>query len=131
MSTSFAAVAEGIRATIAAHAQAQDDGRTDDLSAFYHPDGSIEIPDFGTIEGAEALRQSFAGWAPRKPQRHSVVNTYVHGWNDVEAHAISDVIFAQKGEAGWAIQMVTRYHDTFALVAGVWLIQRRRMEFVN
>ena len=63
------------------------------------------------------------------PQRHLVVNTHVTDWNDHEASAISDVIFLLKGDAGWAIQVVGRYHDTLHHDAGTWRFHRRTAEF--
>ena len=45
---SYADVAEGIRATLAAYAHALDDGRTDDVVATFCPDGAVEIPGMGT-----------------------------------------------------------------------------------
>ena len=90
---SFADVAEGVRATIAAYTQALDDGRTDDVVATFCPDGLIYLPGMGTHEGHDALRTAYAGWAPRRPQRHLVLNTHVSDWSDDEATAVSDVIF--------------------------------------
>ena len=108
MTTTFGEVAEGIRATIAAYTQALDDGRTDDVVATFCADGGIDIPGLGTFEGAEALREAYAGWVPRKPQRHLVVNTHVTGWDDHEATALSDVVFILEGKEGWAVQFVAR-----------------------
>ena len=42
--TTFAEVAEGVRATIAAYTQALDDGRTADVVATFCPEGRVEIP---------------------------------------------------------------------------------------
>src|SRR5450755_3902459 len=91
-------VAEGVRATIAAYTQALDDGRTDDIVATFCPDGVCEIPGMGTHVGHDALRAAYAGWKPRRPQRHVVVNTHVTDWNADEASAISDVIFLLQGD---------------------------------
>ena len=126
---SFADVVAGIRAVLAAHAQAQDDGRTDDLVALYCPDGVVEVPDVGTFEGADALRAAFGGWAPQLPQRHIVVNTVVTEWTVEDADATSDVVFTQKGESGWTVQVVGRYHDSFRVIDGAWRIRRRLMNF--
>ena len=120
-----AEVVEGIRATIAVYTQALDDGRTDDVVATYCPDGAIEIRGRGTFEGREALRRAYAGWVPERPQRHLVVNTLVTDWDDREATAVSDVVFVQQGESGWAIQLVARYHDTLHLDGGTWRFHRR------
>ena len=122
---SFADVAEGVRATIAAYTQALDDGRTDDVVATFCPDGQIDLPGMGTHEGHDALRTAYAGWAPRRPQRHLVLNTHVSDWSDDEATAVSDVIFVLLGKAGWSIQLVGRYHDTLHRDGGTWRFHRR------
>jgi hypothetical protein len=122
---SFADVAEGVRATIAAYTQALDDGRTDDVVATFCPDGLIDLPGMGTHEGHDALRTAYAGWAPRRPQRHLVLNTHVSDWSDDEATAVSDVIFILLRKDGWSIQLVGRYHDTLHRDGGTWRFHRR------
>jgi uncharacterized protein (TIGR02246 family) len=126
----YAQVVEGIRATLAAYAQALDDGRTEDVVATFCPDGVIEIPGLGTHEGHDAIRQAFSGWTPVKPQRHVVVNTLVTDWTDHEATAVSDLIFLLKGESGWAIQLVGRYDDTLHQDDGRWRLHRRVTSFL-
>jgi len=128
--TTFAEVAEGVRATLAAYAQALDDGRADDVVATFCPDGICEIPGMGTFEGHEAIRAAFSGWAAQQPQRHLVLNTLVTDWDDHEAKATSDVIFILQGKAGWAIQLVGRYHDTLHHDDGTWRLHHRLAEFV-
>ena len=127
----YADVVEGIRAAIAAYTQALDDGRTDDVVATFCPDGVCEIPGLGTHEGHDALRRAYARWQPERPQRHLVVNTLVTDWNDHEANAISDVVFVLKGDSGWAIQLVGRYHDTLHQTDGAWRFHRRAATFVK
>jgi ketosteroid isomerase-like protein len=127
----FADVLAGIRVAVAAHAQAQDDGRTDDLVELYCTDGAVEVPDVGVFEGRDVLRETFAGWAPQLPQRHVVTNTVVTDWDEREAVATSDVVFLQKTDAGWSVQVVGRYHDRFRNDAGTWRIARRQMNFVT
>jgi hypothetical protein len=129
--TAYADVVEGVRATIAAYTHALDDGRTDDVVATFCPDGVVEIPGMGTHVGHDALRQAYAKWKPRQPQRHLVVNTLVTNWNEQEAGAISDVIFLLQGDAGWAVQVVGRYHDTLHCDDGTWRFHRRAAEFVR
>ncbi len=129
--TTYADVVAGTRATMAAYAQALDDGRTDDIVATFCPDGVCEIPGLGTHEGHDALRLAFAKWKPARPQCHLVVNTLVGDWSDDEAHASSDVIFLLKSEAGWAIQLVGRYHDVLHHADGRWRFHRRTAEFVT
>jgi ketosteroid isomerase-like protein len=125
----YADVAEGVRAAIAAYTHALDDGRTDDVVATFCEDGMVDIPGMGTHEGHEALRAAYTKWAPRRPQRHLVVNTHVTDCNDGEAHAVSDVVFLLKGEGGWAVQLVGRYRDTLHDDGGVWRFHRRTATF--
>jgi len=127
----IADAAEGIRATLAAYAQALDDGRTDDIVATFCPDGACEIPGLGTHEGHDALRQAFAGWVPLRPQRHVVVNTHLTDWDGDVAHASSDVLFLLKGKEGWSIQLVGRYYDVLHHSDGTWRFHRRRAEFIT
>ncbi|MGD0880175.1 MAG: nuclear transport factor 2 family protein [Acidimicrobiales bacterium] len=127
----YADAAEGVRATLAAYAQALDDGRTDAVVATFCPDGTCEIPGLGTHEGHDALRQAFAQWAPKRPQRHVVVNTHVTDWSDEEARASSDVLFLLKGRDGWAVQLVGRYHDVLHHADGTWRFHRRTAEFID
>jgi hypothetical protein len=55
----------------------------------------------------------------------------VTGWSGDEAEAISDVVFILKGKAGWAIQLVGRYHDTLHRDGGTWRFHRRVATFEN
>ena len=127
----YADVVEGVRAALAAYAHALDDGRAEDVVATFCPDGVAEIPGSGTFEGQDALRKVYAGFTPRAPQRHVVVNTLVTDWDQDEANAVSDLVFLQKGEAGWAVQLVGRYDDRLRYLEGTWRFQRRAMQFVN
>ena len=131
MALTYADAVEGIRATIAAYTHALDDGRTDDVVATFCADGAVDLPGMGTHEGREALHAAYTKWRPRRPQRHLVVNTLVTDWNDREATAVSDVIFLLQGDAGWAVQVVGRYHDTLHCDAGIWRFHRRTAEFVQ
>src|SRR5262245_44741166 len=127
--TTYADVVEGVRAAIASYTHALDDGRTDDVVATFCSDGVIDIPGMGTHEGHDALRAAYARWKPRRPQRHLVVNTLVTDWDDHAATAVSDVIFIMQGDAGWAIQVVGRYHDTLHNDGAAWRFHHRTAEF--
>jgi hypothetical protein len=129
--TTFAEVAEGVRATLAAYAQALDDGRTDDVVATFCPDGAIEIPGLGTHEGHEALRTAYDSWKPRRPQRHLVLNTLVTECGEDEARATSDVIFTVLGHSGWVIALVGRYQDVLHRHDRDWRFYRRVATFVQ
>ena len=127
----FADVAEGVRATIAAYTQALDDGRTDDVVATFCPDGGAEIPGLGAHQGHDALREAYARVAPRRPQRHLVLNTLVTDWNDHEAHATSDLVFLLQRDEGWAVQLVGRYEDTLHNDGGTWRFHHRAGTFLT
>ena len=127
----YAEIAEGVKRTLAAYTQALDDGRTADVVATFCPDGSVDIPGLGKHVGAEALRQAYDRVAPRRPQRHLVLNTLLTDWNEQEATAISDVVFLFRGEAGWSVQLVGRYTDTLRAADGTWLFSSRTAEFVT
>ncbi|WP_327186131.1 nuclear transport factor 2 family protein [Streptomyces sp. NBC_01334] len=122
-------VAAGVRAVIGAHTQAQDAGRTDDVVALYTPDAVLELPGTDPLQGHDALREAFKGWAPVQPQLHLVTNTVVTALGPDEATAASDVAFLQRGEAGWAVQVVGHYDDTLRRVDGTWLLRRRKTTY--
>ncbi|WP_194903838.1 nuclear transport factor 2 family protein [Catenulispora rubra] len=123
-------VAVGVRAAVAAYAQALDAGRTDDLVELFTPDGVSDIAGIGVFEGREALRAAYAGFAPKRPQLHLVSNTVVTSWTESEVTAVSDLAFFLRGKSGWAVQAVGRYDDTLRLHEGVWRFQRRVTTFL-
>jgi hypothetical protein len=126
----FADVAEGVRASLAAYCQALDDGRTDDVVATFCADGGIDIPGLGAYRGHDELRAAYAGWAPRRPQRHLVLNTHVTEWSPEEATAVSDVVFLLQGREGWKVQLVGRYHDVLHREGDAWRFHDRAASFV-
>jgi hypothetical protein len=128
---SHAEVVEGVRAAIAAYTLALDDGRTDDVVATFCTDGSCDIPRLGKFAGHDALRRAYAKVTPRRPQRHLVLNTLVTDWNDREATAVSDVVFLLKGESGWSVLLVGRYHDQLRNEGGAWRFRHRSAEFIE
>jgi hypothetical protein len=44
---------------------------------------------------------------------------------------VSDVVFLLKGEPGWAIQLVGRYHDRLRREGGAWRFSKRAAEFLG
>jgi hypothetical protein len=85
----------------------------------------------GTHEGHDALRDAYAKWKPRQPQRHLVLNTHVTEWNPHEASSVSDVVFVLQGDTGWTIRLVGRYHDVLHNDDGTWRFHRREAMFVT
>ena len=127
----FADVVAGIGATIAAYTHALDDGRTDDLVATFCPDGTCDMPGLGRHTGRAALREAYERFAPRAPQRHLVLNTHVSSWDDDEASATSDVVLLLKGDAGWSVGVVGRYHDVLHRQGDTWRFHSRTARFVG
>ena len=131
---SYAEVDAGVRRAMAAYTQALDDGRTDDVVATFCADATVEIPGMGTHVGVDAIREAYAAWTPRRPQRHLVLNTLVTEWTADEAHATSDVVFLLKGKDGWAVQVVGRYADVLHRDGGEgdqWRFHARRASFLD
>ncbi|MFF3150748.1 nuclear transport factor 2 family protein [Streptomyces sp. NPDC057927] len=126
-----ASVAANVHAAIAAYAQALDAGRVDDLTDLFWPDGVAEIAGVDTYEGQEAIREGYAAFAPTRPQLHLTANTVVTSWTEDEATAVSNLAFFQRGDAGWAVQLVGRYDDTLSRRDGAWRFQRRVTTFVS
>ncbi|GIF25531.1 ketosteroid isomerase-like protein [Actinoplanes tereljensis] len=118
-------VEAAVRALLGAHTQAQDAGRTDEVVALYGKDAVLEIPGMDPVIGHDALRAAFAGWAPAQPQKHLVGNTVITVGADGAATAVSDVVFFQRGEAGWQPLVVGRYDDTLRDDGDGWRFQRR------
>jgi uncharacterized protein (TIGR02246 family) len=130
MSTSTeASVAAGVQSAVAAYAQALDTGRIDDLAELFCPDGVAEIAGHGTFVGRDAIRETFSGFVPKRPQLHLVSNTLITSWSDDEATATSNLAYFDRGESGWAIRLVGRYEDTLHRHDGVWRFHRRITTF--
>jgi hypothetical protein len=129
--TTFADVSEGVRAALARYTQALDDGRTDEVVATFCADGVCEIPGMGTHTGHDALRQAYTKWAPRRPQRHLVLNTVIETWSEDEATAVSDVVFILLGDGGWGIKLVGRYNDVLHRDGALWRFHHRAATFVT
>lgn len=128
---SYADVAEGVRAAIAAYSQAVDDGRTDDVVATFVADGEVDIPGLGTHQGHDALRQAYAAVEPRVPQRHLVLNTLITDWTEHAANAVSDLVMLSLGQSGWDVLLVGRYSDTLQRDGDTWRFSRRAAKFVT
>jgi hypothetical protein len=131
MGSTFADVAEGVKAAIAAYTQAMDDGRTDDVVATFCPDGSADIPGLGSHQGHDALRAAYDAVKPKAPQRHLVLNTLVTDWDDHKATASSDVLFLMQMEGRWSVLLVGRYTDELHCKDGVWRFHHRKAAWVE
>jgi ketosteroid isomerase-like protein len=126
-------VGERVRNAIAAYCHALDDGRTDDVVALFCDDAKVDLPGQGVFEGKAAIAEAYAGFAPRLPQRHLVLNTVVSDpVEDGRVPALSDLVFLLKAgdPASWRVQLVGRYEDMFRRDPdGAWRIHRRRARF--
>lgn len=100
-----------VRWLIARWAQLVDDGDFDEVSALFTEDGRFRILDQDLVG-----RAAISGWLATvpKPIFHLVTNVVVsNGSQDGTTHAVSDVLVGGKGETGWTIWMLARYHDSF------------------
>jgi uncharacterized protein (TIGR02246 family) len=127
----FAHAAAGIRAVIAAYAQAVDDGRPADVAATFCPDGSVDLPGVGTFAGHDAIRSGFAGLDSHHRSRHVVVNTHITAWHEDRATSISDLVVLATSASGWTIHLVGRYRDELHCADGQWRFHTRQLEFAG
>lgn len=119
-----------IRDTIAAYAQALDDGRTDDVVVLFAPDGVAAFPGTDPLRGQEAIRAAYSRMAPRIPQRHVVTNTVITSYDGERATASSDLLFFLKQDDAWAIKLVGRYTDELCVEDGRWVFTSRDLIFL-
>ncbi len=136
---SYAAAAAGVRAVIAAYAQAIDDGRHAEVAAMFCPEGSIDLPSAGVVTGREALTAMFRGGPPSSLARHLVTGTHVTRWSADHAVAISDLVVAGPGGGdgggrsggGWYFRSVGRYFDLLHYRDGEWRFHSRTLRFAE
>jgi hypothetical protein len=127
----FADVAEGVKAAIAAYTLSLDDGDTDGVLATFCSDGSADIPGLGSHRGHDELRAAYDAVKPQLPQRHLVLNTLVTDWNDHEAKATSDVLFMMPMEGRWSVLLVGRYTDELHCKDDTWRFHSRKAEWLD
>jgi hypothetical protein len=124
-------VADGVRTALGLYTQALDDGRVDDVVATFCPDGSVEMPGEGRVEGHTDLRATYERWKPVGPQRHLVLNTVVIEWDADVARATSDFVFIFSRGGKWSVELVGRYHDVLHRDGDAWRFHSRVAEFVT
>jgi len=129
---SYAATAAGVRAAIAAYAQAVDDGRHRDIAALFCADGSVDLPAAGVVVGRPALAALFRSAGPPPWSRHVVTSTHVTRWSADHAVAISDLVVVGRGdEEPWAFRSVGRYFDLLHCRDGGWRFHSRTLRFAD
>ena len=125
--TTFAEVAEGVRATIARYTHALDDGRTDDVVATYCADGVFELPGTRHLRGprrpARDVRRRGSRGCPsatssQHPRRPSGATTRP------PRPATSSSSSRARTAAGRS-QFVARYLDVLHHDDGTWRFHRR------
>lgn len=113
----------------AAHNDARD---WDALAALYTVDARLTRPSGQTIEGRDAIRESYATGAPERRTRHLCTNVRVDVDGEKRARAVTSVVVVSWAEetgttalptAGGAI--VGTFVDTFALTGEGWRIAAR------
>ena len=130
---SYTATATGVRAVIAAYAQAIDEGRHHDVAAMFCEDGSLDLPTAGVVTGREALLALLRGGG-KSPglSRHLVTGTHVTRWSAHHAVAISDlIVVGRTGGASWGFPAVGRYFDLLHCREGAWRFHARTLRFTD
>jgi hypothetical protein len=100
-----------IRRLIARYCQLVDDRHFDAVPALFTEDARYRLAG-EDLTGREAIR----GWLNSIPESlfHLVTNVVVsNGSQPGTYHAVSDLIAGRKGDSGWSIVTLARYHDTF------------------
>ena len=87
-----------MRRTIAAYAQALDDGRTDDVVATFCADAKIDLPGQGVFEGTDAIREAFDD--ATIALRHHIYIEEVHHFPVVRAAGLMGPILVMLREHG-------------------------------
>jgi hypothetical protein len=122
---------ESVRHTIASYTYAADNGRFDDVTQLFAPDGSLEVQGIGgaLAEGRDAILQFFRGvggdvtiTAPVGRMQHHVASVRVDVVSPTEANATSYfTVMTGAGVDHWG-----RYKDRLAPDAeGRWLFVHR------
>src|SRR5262245_13569754 len=128
MSSDYADAVARIRDTIAAYAQAVDDGRVEDVVATFLPDGTASFPGSEVLRGHDAIRATY-GKMPAGMGRHVVLNTCVTDFDGASATVTSDLLFLVKREKDWTVKMVGRYTDRLRASGEAWLFASRELVF--
>jgi hypothetical protein len=129
---SYAATVAGVRAVVAAYAQAIDDGQHRDVAALFCPDGSIDLPSSGVTAGREAVYALLSGGPPPSLARHAVTGTHVTRWSADHAVAISDLIVVGRGDrTPWSFRSVGRYFDLLHRRDDGWRFHSRMLRFAD
>ena len=100
-----------VRWHIARWAHLVDDRDFEAAAELFTEDGRFRVRD-QDLNGREAIRE----WLGKLPEPifHLVTNVVVsNGSHAATVHAVSDVMVGGRGEGGWSIWMLGRYHDTF------------------
>lgn len=129
---SYTTTVAGVRAVVAAYAQAVDDGRHRDIADMFCEDGSIDLPAAGLVAGREAVYAVLRGGPPPSRSRHVVTSTHVTRWSADHAVAISDLVVVGRGDSvPWNFRSVGRYFDLLHCRDGDWRFHSRALRFAD
>jgi uncharacterized protein (TIGR02246 family) len=120
---------EAIRQLLARYCQLADDGRYDDWSRLFTPDGTFKPGSGEPVSGRAALVANLErslGSRPERRTKHVCANSIIDVQGD-EATAVSDyLVFHRTGDQPWSCSTSGRQHDRLVKVDGRWLFAERR-----
>jgi 3-phenylpropionate/cinnamic acid dioxygenase small subunit len=118
---------DGIRRTLAQHAQLCDDGRFDEWADLYAKDASFSVMG-QTYKGRDAIKH----WIEKvQPAEHRGKHVLINPVIDVdggEAHVVTDYIFIAKDKT---IASAGRYHDRLVKEPDRWRFAERGIVFMG
>jgi ketosteroid isomerase-like protein len=99
-----------VRWILARYCQLVDDRDFDAVAALFTDDARFRVIE-RELEGRAAIREWLDGVPD--PMFHHVTNVVVsNGSKPGVLHAVSDLTSGGKGESGWSVWLLGRYHDT-------------------
>jgi 3-phenylpropionate/cinnamic acid dioxygenase small subunit len=118
---------DGIRRTLAQHAQLCDDGRFDEWADLYTEDASFSVM-AQTYKGRAAVKKWIERAQPAERRgKHVLINPVIDIEGD-EAHVVTDYIFVGKDKT---IVSAGRYHDQLVKEPDRWRFAERRIVFMG
>lgn len=119
----------GVQEAISSYAYALDAGRTEDIVALFTSDAVVNLLGQGSFSGHDEIRAAYSNFVPKGPQRHVTANVLVTSWEGDRATAVGDLVYLERGDAGWVVCLVGRYEDVLRRDGDKWLFEERVLSY--